>query len=99
MSNRCTLVIALLLAAAPTAVDGAVAERPAAVSPGHPARLVTVADRCPTFSWAQLPDVLRYELVVYQVARDDEAAPVVLRQTIDGRAGSWTPTRSVVFAC
>jgi hypothetical protein len=56
--------------------------------------MVLVDDRCPTFTWGQVDEVLRYELVVYRVAergRADEA-PVALRATIDGRAAAWTPT-------
>ena len=66
--------------------------RPAAVSPGDATRVASVATPCPTFSWAQVAGAERYELVVYRVDEDRHRAPVVLRQAVDGRAGSWTPT-------
>ncbi len=91
-SRALTLAVALAAPLAfPPAAAGNTDDRPAAVSPGHAARILPVDGRCPTFSWGQVPGADGYELVVYRVARDGEAAPVVLRAAIDGRAGSWTP--------
>ncbi len=91
MTNRPPVVLAILLAAAPTTASGE-ADLPVAVSPGHPSRMSVVADRCPTFSWGQVSGVDSYELMVYRVDRDEDGAVAELRATIDGRAGSWTPT-------
>ena len=86
------LALATLLAPLSAGAERPAPDPPVAVSPGDASRLVDVADGCPTFSWARVDGAARYELVVYRVADDGEEAPVVLRQRIDGRAGSWTPT-------
>ena len=91
MTHRRAFVITMLLNII-AAAGGATGDRPVPVSPGDRSRLVPVDDRCPTFSWAQVAAADRYELVVYEVGRDRESAPVALRVSIDGRAASWTPT-------
>ena len=50
------------------------ASTPMAVSPGDPSKLVLIVDACPTFSWGQVDWATSYELVVYQVGEEGEAA-------------------------
>ena len=90
MTDRRAIALAALLTVAPAAA-AADSARPVAVSPGHPYRLSPIADSCPTFSWGQVAGAESYELVVYRAGRGEEETPPVLRATVDGRAGSWTP--------
>lgn len=87
-----TATLVALLVPPPLGAAGATMGRPVPVSPGDASRLVDVDHRCPTFSWARVDGADRYELSIYRVAGDGEDAVLVLRRTIDGRAGSWTPT-------
>ena len=90
MIDRRTLAFTLLLVSF-GAADAGAGDRPVAVSPGDRSRLLPIDDPCPTFSWGQVVGSDRYDLVVYEVAPERENAPVALRASIDGGAGSWTP--------
>ena len=91
-----SLPVSLLVVAA----AGADQEPPAAVSPGGEDRVLTLADRCPTFSWATVDGAESYDLRVFDVEEVPgwAAAPgggpptgAALRVSIAGRASSWTP--------
>lgn len=66
--------------------------RPVAVSPGDASKLILIGDTCPTFTWGEVDETKAYELVVYQVGEEGEAAKAVLRQRIPGTASVWTPS-------
>jgi hypothetical protein len=66
---------------------------PRPVSPGEEARLVTIAGRCPTFSWSGSAGAEAYEVAVYRLTdRGANREPAVLRE-LPGPAFSWTPSR------
>ena len=65
---------------------------PVAVSPGDAARLVLVADGCPTFSWGRVDGALHYELVIYRLGENGEEAERLFTRRVPGAALSWTPS-------
>jgi hypothetical protein len=85
----CVVVSLLLLA---VRALGAEVQAPMAVSPGSTDHVAVVESRCPTFSWGQVTGARSYELVVYRLGEEDEAAGPVLSQRISGSALSWTPS-------
>lgn len=80
-------VCCLLMPTAPSAGSA-----PVAVSPGDTSKLVLIGDACPTFSWGEVAEAKSYELVVYRVGHESEAAKTVLRQRVAGTANVWTPS-------
>ena len=85
-------VIGLLFGAG---VGMAQAQRAVAVSPGATKGVARIAQSCPTFSWGAVEGAARYELVVYELAGEqeeaEEKAPVI-RVSVLGTALSWTPS-------
>ena len=70
----------------------AMAEAPAAVSPGHADHLAQVEVRCPTFNWGAVPGAKAYQLVVYRLEeRGGEETQPVVRAVVPGSATGWTP--------
>jgi hypothetical protein len=65
-------------------------ELPITVSPGDSAAPTWSDDACPTFSWARVEDAGGYEIVVYEVGRD-ESLRRRLGRSIPAGGGSWTP--------
>jgi len=74
--------------------------KPVAVSPGGDREVARVSERCPTFSWSSLAWAVGYRVAVFE-ARTAEVktyeimaltAVPVLRQDIQGKALSWTPS-------
>ena len=66
-------VLSILLLAAWT--EGATGSQPELVSPGEAQKPVSVADRCPTFSWGASAPTNEFELAVYRVP--GEALPAM----------------------
>lgn len=88
-------LMALLL---PFAASSEPGRRPVPVSPGALERVVAVVGRCPTFSWADTREAEGFELAVYRIGGEDEAArgnarevDRVARATTPGGTRSWTP--------
>lgn len=75
-----------------TAAMSAAAVSPVAVSPGHSEGLAVVEARCPTFSWSEADGAESYELVVYRISAEGEAAEPVLQERFEGSIESWTPS-------
>lgn len=67
------------------------AEGPVAVSPGSSTGSL-IGDSCPTFSWGIVEQAESYELVIYQVEKDNEDTEPVLRQSFPGSVHGWTPS-------
>lgn len=88
-SVACLAALCLAMAAAVNAADSR------AVSPGGEARELTVAARCPTFSWTKAPAAESYELVVYAV--ETAGAQRVLAERLPGSARAWTPSLDRCF--
>jgi hypothetical protein len=67
---------------------------PKPVSPGG-AAAATMAETCPTFSWAPVQWATAYELAVFEVTGSGQLdrAPS-LRTTLPGAATTWTPSTS-----
>jgi hypothetical protein len=75
---------------------------PDGVSPGAVDRIVSVHDRCPTFSWQSVEGAAFYELVAYELPEDFDleagvgtdlsGAPLVLAIRVPGGATNWTPS-------
>lgn len=100
--------IAAASSAPPSAEPSDRSGAPIAVSPGAPDRTAGSPTACPPFSWTLVPDALRYDLVVLELA--DAASParlpssglepaadeagVVLRHKVPGGADLWLPTES-----
>ena len=82
------LVVGALLVATPVLAG----LKPVTVSPGDPSKLVLIESRCPTFSWGQVDGAQGYELVAYRLGEEGEEAIPVLRQSLSGAVGSWTPS-------
>jgi hypothetical protein len=89
MRSKKPFVIILLVAFYATGTGAA--QAPVAVSPGSETGVV-VESRCPSFSWGAVPGAKSYELVVYLVGEEGEAAEPVLNRRISGSALSWTPS-------
>jgi hypothetical protein len=76
------------------------------VSPGDPAVLAIVEERCPTFSWAQSQGAESYELVIFELAEDEDSSAAeiesavetltdtrpTLRVDLPSGSSSWTPS-------
>ena len=83
-------VIVVLAALWPMA--GGAAEVPVAVSPGDASKLAVIGDPCPTFIWGAVEGAEVYELVVYRLGDEGQAARPVLQEKIPGSALGWTPS-------
>ena len=81
-----TTLCGLLVAAAALA-----GSEPVAVSPGDPTQVARIANRCPTFSWAEVDGAQGYELVVYRLGREAGEERPVVRRTFPGSVYGWTP--------
>jgi hypothetical protein len=68
------------------------AEVPNAVSPGGAARMASIGNPCPTFSWTEVPAAEHYELVVYSVGEAEGESTQLRRHRLPGGARSWTPS-------
>jgi len=74
--------------------------KPVAVSPGSERGVARVSERCPTFSWSAIAWAAGYRVVVFEVQSAEVktyesmalAAAPILRQDIQGKALSWTPS-------
>jgi hypothetical protein len=92
--SRPALALAGLLVLA-VAGAAAAAELPHPVSPGQLEAFAEVPGNCPTFSWGQV-DAESYEIAVYRLeekawSTEPPSAEPVWRQSITGRAGSFSP--------
>jgi hypothetical protein len=92
--SRPALALAGLLVLA-VAGAAAAAELPHPVSPGQLEAFAEVPGNCPTFSWGQV-DAESYEIAVYRLeekawSTEPPSAEPVWRQSIAGRAGSFSP--------
>lgn len=77
----------LLLTASATAR----ANPPAPVSPGETNQLVTISDRCPTFSWSGASGSGSVELVVYRIGDRGSEMEVALQKRLPASTYAWTP--------
>lgn len=95
-ARRGAAVLATLLATAiSSATAFAAATVPAAVSPGAPDEVATVATPCPTFTWTAAAGSAGSELSIWPVAETgelDSSGGPARRIAVPGDARSWTPS-------
>jgi hypothetical protein len=90
------------MAGLPTLAPVSAAEGPEGVSPGADDRLLVVGERCPTFSWKEVPGAASYELVAYEIPVETTQGPEewfdlstavqALYARVPGGASGWTPS-------
>ena len=80
-----------------TATAMSAGSNPVAVSPGDASKLVLIGDTCPTFSWGGVDGARDYEVGVYRLGEEPEGSEPVVRKTLPGSVGSWTPVLELCF--
>lgn len=96
--KRRRIALGLTLLVAASQVGANVSAHPVSVSPGAIDHVTTVANRCPTFSWAGMSES---DAVILEIHEADEREPgnfasvrhslPVLEVELPGGARSWTP--------
>lgn len=96
-TKRLVAVVALVLVA--VLCGDASARAPEGVSPGAIDEIAEIEGRCPSFSWALVPEAEYYQLVGYRWPEgtapssvDIDQAQEVFYTEVPGTATSWTPS-------
>ncbi len=96
MTTRGTLYLCVVCLLIGTGSGWSQPHAAVAVSPGGTTAFARIAQSCPTFNWGAIEGARRYELVVYELAENQEdvsasRAPAI-HTRLPGTALGWTPS-------